>query len=393
MLRGCFLAGVLLVFSPSSSALAEQPRGFRVGLFNGEDLQGWHPVGCNVVVEEGRLVLCEGNGILRTDHQYGDFVLEFHSRSNGTGAGDSGVFFRCDPPGNDAARPDRYEVDLRTGHEGNLVGSVDVGWTGTVDAKEWNRYRLTAIGTTAKLEINGIVAWQTDAMEARYGYVALQAAPSPGGRFEFKEIYVTELGYRPLFNGTDLSGWEGAGKDATLCWAVEDGLLMCNGKKGPWLRSLEQFGDFNLRLEYRLKPGGNSGVYVRVPKDGDHHGEGAGVEIQVLDDNADRYRNLKPYQYTGSVYAIAAAQVRSGRAAGQWNALEIDGCGSHYEVTHNGVVIVDADATRFPELARRRAEGFLGLQNHSEEVFYRNLRIGPPRPAPASRPPEAAESP
>ena len=55
-------------------------------------------------------------------------------------------------------------------------------------------------------------------------------------------------------------------------------------KKGRGCGAQEQHGDFNLRLEYKLKAGGNSGVYIRVPENGDHHGDGAGIEIQVLDD-------------------------------------------------------------------------------------------------------------
>ena len=161
---------------------------------------------------------------------------------------------------------------------------------------------------------------------------------------------------------------------------MEDGQIVCTGQKGPWLRSQKEFGDFNLRLDYKLKPGGNSGVYVRVPADGNHHGDGAGVEIQVLDDQAERYKDLKPYQYTGSVYAIAPAKEHVGREAGQWNSLEIDVKGTRYRIIHNGVTIIDASDSDFPEIKGRRPSGFLGLQNHSEEVWYKNLRLGPPAP-------------
>lgn len=193
----------------------------------------------------------------------------------------------------------------------------------------------------------------------------------------------TEPGYVSLFNGKDLSGWEGAGSDASACWKVEDGLLVCTGQKGPWLRSLEQYGDFNLRFEYKLKSGGNSGVYVRVPKDGDHRGRDlnggkpSGVEIQLLDDADARYAKLKDYQYSGSVYAIAPAKQRVSLPAGQWNTMEINCVGSRYRIIHNGTVIVDADDAEFPELKNRELKGYLGLQNHSEHVWFRSIRIGP----------------
>jgi hypothetical protein len=198
------------------------------------------------------------------------------------------------------------------------------------------------------------------------------------------------LGHRPLFNGQDLAGWEGAGQDAKACWTVEDGLFKCTGEKGPWLRSLEQFSDFNLRLEYKLRPGGNSGVYIRVPADGKHHDDNAGIEVQVLDDNSDRYRDIKPYQFTGSLYAIVPADSHVGRAAGQWNSMEIDCLKDSYVVVHNGVTIIRADGKAAAELAKRRMEGYLGLQNHSEEVWYRNVRVGPSMQVPSVEKSKAA---
>lgn len=186
-----------------------------------------------------------------------------------------------------------------------------------------------------------------------------------------------EAGYHSLFDGKSLEGWEGAGQPAEKCWKVDEGTIVCTGEKGPWLRSKEQFGDFNLRLEYKLKAGGNSGVYIRVPEDGKHHGDGAGIEVQTLDDRAGSYRNLKPYQYTGSLYSIAPATSHVGKDVGQWNSLEINCRGTKYHILHNGTLIVAADERAYPELAGRLTKGFLGLQNHNEEVWFRNIRIGP----------------
>jgi hypothetical protein len=189
-----------------------------------------------------------------------------------------------------------------------------------------------------------------------------------------------EEGFQPLFNGSDLTGWEGAGKEASECWLVDGGDLVCTGKPGPWLRTTEHFGDFELRLEYRLKEGGNSGVYIRVPKNGQHHSEGAGpegagIEVQILDDNAERYKDLKAYQYTGSLYAIVAAEPRVSKPAGEWNTMTIRCEGMKYQVHHNGQQVIKSDETAAPELAKRLTKGYLGLQNHNEEVRFRNIRI------------------
>jgi hypothetical protein len=180
-----------------------------------------------------------------------------------------------------------------------------------------------------------------------------------------------------LFNGRDLSGWEGATAPASDSWKVENGMIVCTGQEGTWLRSKKQYGDFNLRFQYKLKSGGNSGIYLRVPLDGAHR-DGGGAEVQILDDAAAEYRKLEPAQYCGSIYKVAPASPHVSKPAGAWNTMEINCLGTSYHVTHNGVVVVDATAARFPELARRFQKGYLGLQNHREEVWFKNLRIGPP---------------
>lgn len=379
MNRRSLLAFLWILVIPAWNVAAE---GVRYPLWNGRDLSGWHVTGCKVGVEDGTLVLQEGNGFLRTEHRYGDFVLELQARARQAKDWDSGIFFRCELPPEGKPWPARYQANLRQEQEGNVGGLAGAKSQGLAKAGAWNRFKLTVVGDTAKMEINGQPAWESKGIEPRDGYIGIQSEVPLGGQFAFKDIWITELDHHPLFNGQDLAGWEGAGDKAEKCWKVADGLLVCTGEKGPWLRSAKEHGDFNLRLEYKLRPGGNSGVYVRVPADGNHHGDGSGVEIQVLDDQAERYRNLKPYQYTGSVYAIAAAEPRVARTAGEWNSLEIDCQGTAYRITHNGIVVINGDATTFPELAKRRTSGFLGLQNHSEEVWYRNIRIGPPAPAP-----------
>lgn len=191
--------------------------------------------------------------------------------------------------------------------------------------------------------------------------------------------WAVEPGFIPLFNGRDLCGWSGVTSDASASWKVEQGMIVCTGQRGTWLRSRDVYGDFNLRFDYRLRPGGNSGIYLRVPADGAHR-EGGGAEVQLLDDQAERYRKLEPAQYCGSIYKVAPAMHHVARPAGEWNTMEINCRGTSYRVTHNGVVVVDAPEKEFPELKERFVQGYLGLQNHNEEVWFRNLRIGPPQP-------------
>jgi hypothetical protein len=184
----------------------------------------------------------------------------------------------------------------------------------------------------------------------------------------------------PLFNGTDLTGWKqyASKKDA---WKVEDGLLVCTGKGGGWLGTVRDYADFELRLEYRLTPGGNSGVYIRAPEEGWISRQG--MEIQILDDFHPNYANIDFYQYTGSIYHVVAPTRRASKKAGQWNALTIRAQGREIQVVLNGIRIVDADLDRCrrdPAVAKEhpglaRTTGRIGLQSHTDRVEFRNIRL------------------
>src|SRR5262249_14206632 len=96
-------------------------------------------------------------------------------------------------------------------------------------------------------------------------------------------------GFKPLFNGKDLTGWKkyAARKDV---WTVEEDMIVCKGDGGGWLGTDRDYSDFELRLEYRLQPAGNSGVYIRAPEAG--HISRDGMEIQILDDNHPKYAKI-----------------------------------------------------------------------------------------------------
>src|SRR5262249_30241151 len=141
-----------------------------------------------------------------------------------------------------------------------------------------------------------------------------------------------EEGFLPLFNGKDLTGWKQyAGKDGV--WSAADGMIVCGGGNGGWLGTQREYANFVLRLEYRLKPGGNSGVYIRAPEKG--HISRVGMEIQLLDDFDPRYAKIDFYQYTGSIYHVVPPTRRASKPAGQWNEMEIRADGRQIVVTLN----------------------------------------------------------
>ena len=164
-----------------------------------------------------------GDGTVRTDHRYSNFVLELKWRPLRETSWDSGIYIRCELPAAGQPWPERYQINLLKGHEGNIVGVPAAQSKGLVKPGMWNQFRLTLIGKQATLEINGQQAWQVDAIESAAGYIAFQSEVDGGGQFEFKDIFVTELDHQTMFNGQDLSGWQGAGQDAKQCWKVDDG--------------------------------------------------------------------------------------------------------------------------------------------------------------------------
>ncbi len=204
---------------------------------------------------------------------------------------------------------------------------------------------------------------------------------------KIKNLKLVETGFRNLFNGKDFSGWSGAGRPAELCWKVEKGILEGLKSKGPFLRSDKEYGDFSFRLEYKVEKGANSGVFIRVPENGNHHRKylkepSAGYEVQILDDNAEKYKNLREYQFGASLYDVMGANKLVGKQVGEWNTLEISCKGDRVITIHNGIKVIDADGDQYPLMVLRRKNGFLGLQNHGGGVSFRNLRIGPPIMAP-----------
>lgn len=185
-------------------------------------------------------------------------------------------------------------------------------------------------------------------------------------------------GFVPIFDGETLTGWS----NALDGYAVEEGAITCIAERGGNLFTDREFGDFVLRFEFRVPPGGNNGVGLRVPEGG--HPSRDGMEIQVLDNTAERYADLKPYQFHGSVYGILPAKRGYLRPVGEWNEHEVRLVGSHITVVLNGEVIVDGDlheatANGAPDGREHpgleRESGHIVLCGHGSRVQFRNMRI------------------
>jgi hypothetical protein len=183
-------------------------------------------------------------------------------------------------------------------------------------------------------------------------------------------------GFTPLFNGKDLEGWKvHGGKRAS--WGADKGILFVKGGGGGWLMTEKEYGDFELRLEFKVPKGGNSGVALRSPLKGDP--AYTGMEIQILDDPS--YKGLKEWQHTGSIYGVVAAKKLATKPVGEWNRYKIVCKGRQVTVELNGEKIIDTNLDDHKEKHAKthpgilREKGHIGLQEHGGRVEFRNIYL------------------
>ena len=191
------VAVALLITSCSDSDGEKEvkpPEDKRVSLFDGKTLDGWTILKCEASVDEGDILIIEGDGLIQSEKKYGDFILEFDWKALRDDKWDSGVYFRYDTVPEGRPWPGRYQVNLRQGMEGNVGSLEGAKTTGLMKIGEWNQFKLTVQGTKASLEMNGKPAWEADGLgDPLEGFIALQAEVPGGGKHRFRNIYIKEL--------------------------------------------------------------------------------------------------------------------------------------------------------------------------------------------------------
>lgn len=190
-----------------------------------------------------------------------------------------------------------------------------------------------------------------------------------------------EAGFQKLFNGKNLEGW--VGNNAS--YRVEKGMIVVHpdgGGSGGNLYTEKEYGNFVLRFEFQLTPGANNGLGIHAPLEGD--AAYMGIELQILDNTAEKYANLEPYQYHGSVYGVIPAKRGFLKPIGEWNQQEVIVNETKIKVILNGTVIVDGDfleASKNGTLDHKdhpgllRSNGHIGFLGHGDVVRFRNIRI------------------
>lgn len=164
-----------------------------VNLFDGKTLDGWKVSECEVAVQDGAILLKGGNGWMRTDKKYADYVLEIEWKALDPKMWDSGIYIRATEPKAGQSWPSRNQINLRKGLEGNIKEIKEaVAASELIKPGEWNRFRITVVGKTASLEINGKPAWKTDRMKPATGYIGLQCEVPGGGQFLVRQVRISE---------------------------------------------------------------------------------------------------------------------------------------------------------------------------------------------------------
>ncbi|MGC1273238.1 MAG: family 16 glycoside hydrolase [Planctomycetaceae bacterium] len=186
-----------------------------------------------------------------------------------------------------------------------------------------------------------------------------------------------EEGFTPIYNGKDLTGWTGDVNG----YQAEPHVLVAT-KEGGNIYYDQELGDFVFRFEFKLEEGGNSGVGIRVPKDASATAY-EGIESQILDNPADVYATIQPWQTHGSIYGVIPAKRGSLAPTGHWNQEEITVQGNRFKVVLNGKILLEGDVTpgktadgkEHPGLANKT--GRLGFLGHNHHIEFRNLRVKP----------------
>ena len=407
----------------------EPPEGF-TALFNGENLDGWHGMGhfdprklasmsdeeraakhaadlkdvqAHWTVENGELVN-DGHGVyLTTNKEYGDIELLIDYKT--VASADSGIYLRASPQiqiWDFTEAGGKWSLGADKGSGGlwnNSKGAAGKDPLVLADKPfgEWNRFRIQQIGERTTVYLNDKLVVQHARMENYWdrksplfakGAIQLQ---THGGEIRWRNIFIREIDpgsaneilasdndqrFETVFNGKDLSGWAGPIQN----YDVDNGVIRCKPGKGGTIYTAKEYSDFIVRFQFKLPPGGNNGLAIRYPGQGDTAYKGM-CELQILDDDATKYAKLDKRQYHGSAYGMVAAKRGFLRPTGQWNFQEVTVIGSTIVVELNGSQILNADLATVkkfmgrPVTGKDRKSGHFGFAGHSDPVEFRNVQI------------------
>src|SRR4051794_26882687 len=195
-----------------------------------------------------------------------------------------------------------------------------------------------------------------------------------------------------LFNGSSLSNWHNYGKDAAGdTWHVDSNAihLVPKGGEGGDLVTNDTYGDFDLKLQWKISKGGNGGILFYVQEDTSKYKETyfTGPEMQVLDNNGHPDAKIIKHR-AGDLYDLITGKPETVKPVGEWNDVEIKSQDSTLTLTLNGTqmvttklwddnwkkMVAGSKFKKWPDFGTFK-EGHIALQNHGNEVWFRNIEI------------------
>jgi len=447
-LRIFSFALLVSIFSCKESSEKQKPG---KALFNGQDLSGWTQMGgeANYAVEDGiivgKTVSGTPNSFLTTDKMYDDFILELDYKVDSSM--NSGIQIRSNSIASyQNGRVHGYQIEIDPSERAWSAGIYDEGrrgWLVDLDNNskaqkafkqgEWNHYRIEAIGDTIKTWINGVPASFLIDNKTASGFIALQVHSiakddEPGKTIMWKDIRIQtdslehysqkmqiapvttkntlttseeKDGWKMLWDGKTTEGWRGARLEdfPQQGWEIKNGILTvlasggAESAAGGDIVTEELYGDFELKADFKITEGANSGIKYYVDTDiNKGPGSSIGLEYQILDD--DKHPDAKLGNHEGSrtvasLYDLIKADPdKPIHPVGAWNTARIISKNNHVEHWLNGTKVLEyergsedfrklvseskyAKWDRFGELE----EGRILLQDHGNRVSFKNIKI------------------
>lgn len=192
-------------------------------------------------------------------------------------------------------------------------------------------------------------------------------------------------GWKLIFDGETGEGWRGYNNtEFPEGWVVDNGALHCTGEGGDIIYE-QKYLDFHLKIDWMISEGGNSGIFFLAQEIEGRRIWHSAPEYQILDNDA--HPDSNPDQFAPALYDLVPPSVQNTRPAGEWNTAEIILKDGHLTQRQNGEDVVQirldtpewkamVDESKFPlEIFGKLIPGHIGLQDHGDEVWFRNIKI------------------
>jgi hypothetical protein len=436
----------------AAPAFAQQNTGWK-NLFNNKDLSGWKQLGgkATYAVSGGAIVGTtvpgEPNSFLATNVNYKDFILELELMVDTPM--NSGIQIRSE------SNPDYrngvvhgYQVEVDPSDRqwsGGLYDEQRRGWLYPLELNpagktafkngQWNKYRIEAIGNSIRIWVNGKPTSNVVDAVTPSGFIALQVhsigkEEKAGKQVRWRNIRIQTAnlkatpndkifvanfvpntvssqekaeGYRLLWDGKTTNGWIGAYKTTfpKSGWQIKDGELSVepsNGAEstnGGDVVTVDQFSAFELKFDFKLTEGANSGLKYFVTLSENNKGSAIGMEYQVLDDarHPDAKLGRNGNRTLASLYDLIPSKKigNANRKIGEWNQGLVRVYPNN-KIEHwlNGFKVVEftrgsnefkafVAGSKFKDIQNfgMASKGHILLQDHGNQVFFRSIKIKP----------------